>query len=123
MATTKREKYKLDKTLKDSVSKMSVTSPQAIFLIIQLDHEIKKIFKENHKQIRFQQDGEEETHHCTPEVGRMVDVVLVSSTHVAGVDQVEDAKNNSGDGQYHVEIDLLQRGEKDKGKDNRRYSS
>ena len=49
-------------------------------------------------------------------MGRMVDVIFISTTHVAGVDQVEDPKQDARYGQDHIEVDLLKRGKKDIGK-------
>jgi len=72
------------------------------------------------KELRFQQDGEDESYNGTPEMCFMVDVVFVATAHVAGVDQVEDTKDDARNGQHHVEIDLLHWCKEDVGEDHRR---
>ena len=50
----------------------------------------------------------------------MVDVVAAAFAHITGIDQVENTKKDAGDGENHIEIYLLQRGEEDIAKDHRR---
>lgn len=55
-------------------------------------------------------------------MGRMVDIIAFTPAHVTGVYQEENAKENPRDGEHHIEVDFLQRGEEDICKNHSRNS-